>query len=341
MASATNIKNPAILYWIAGILLFVTIWIWRSSNSTDHRYALTIYSGRSEQLIQPLVDQFSRETGIRVRIRYGHTAEMVATILEEGRNSPADVILAQDAGSLGALAKTGHLETLPASLLDKVDTRFQAPDGDWIGISGRAFVLVYHIDRVPTDDLPSSLNDLLHPKWNRRIGWAPQNGSFQAFVTAMRVTRGEDAVRDWLTGLRDNGARSYAKNTPVLLAVAAGEIDMGLINHYYLHAVKKQMPELPLANHYLPEGTLLNIAGGGILQTSSKPHVAKQFLEFLLSDAAQTYFTEETFEYPLTSGIKPNPVLSPLELFSAPLLNLGDLDDLAGTLRLLRETRIL
>ena len=166
----------------------------------DDAETLTIYSGRSESLVQPILDQFEEESGVKVRVRYGDTAELAATILEEGGNSPADVFFAQDAGALGALADAGLLKTLPSMVLDLAPSQYRSQADLWVGISGRARVVAYNTDVLSPDDLPDSIFGFTAPEWEGRIGWAPQNGSFQAFVTGLRVLEGDDAARDWLEG---------------------------------------------------------------------------------------------------------------------------------------------
>lgn len=191
---------------------------------TPEKESLTIYSGRSEELVGPIIDQFASATGIDVQVRYGSTSEMAATILEEGRNSPADVFYAQDPGGLGAVE---HLfASIPDNTLNKVASRFRSPDGKWVGISGRARVVVYNPERLSEADLPDDIWDFTDPKWRGRIGWAPTNGSFQAMVTAMRVQWGEEKTREWILGIQANQPKIYPKNTPQVAAAAAGEIDV-------------------------------------------------------------------------------------------------------------------
>lgn len=303
---------------------------------------VTIYAGRSEELIQPILAQFEAETGIRVRVRYGQTAEMAATILEEGRRSPADLFFAQDAGALGALAEAGRLAPLPPATLERVDPRFRSTDGHWVGISGRARVLIFDPDRIDPNRVPDRLADLSEPSWRGRVGWAPPNGSFQAFVTAMRVTEGEGVARDWLISMRDNQARSYARNTAIVMAVAAGEIDVGLVNHYYLHAIQQERGAVfRLQNHYPAEGVLINIAGAGILDSAGQPEAAQQLIDFLLLETAQRYFTDQTFEYPLAAGVAPSAALPSLDDIVTPRFDLGQLHELDATLRLLQEIGLL
>ena len=303
---------------------------------------ITLYSGRSPHLLQPLLDRFSEETGIEVQVRYGGTAEMAATILEEGPRSPADIFFAQDAGALGALAVAGVFRPLPPDIVNLVDARFRSPDNLWVGISGRARVIAYNTDTVSPDQLPTSIDDLSDPRWRDRIGWAPLNASFQAFVTALRVERGEDEARQWLMGVAANRPRVYARNTAILNAVAAGEVDLGLVNHYYLHTMQAERGGgLPVANHTPPAGTLVNVAGAGILRTTTRFTAARQLLAYLLSEPAQRYFSDETFEYPLASGVPASPLLPDLVEIPVPSIDLNRLEDLEGTLRLLQELGIL
>jgi iron(III) transport system substrate-binding protein len=306
---------------------------------------LTVYSGRSESLVGPLVERFRSETGLEVEVRYAGTSELAATILEEGDASPADVFFAQDAGALGALAAEGRLAELPGSTLDRVDGRFRSPDGVWVGVSGRARVVVYDTRVLSEDDLPTSILDYTDPSWKGRIGWAPTNGSFQAFITAFRVLRGDDAAKAWLEGIQANEPKVFESNNAVLAAIAAGEVQVGFINHYYLMGQLAEQGEgFPVRNQFLPNGdvgALVNVAGAGILTTSRNPAAAQAFVDYLLAEASQEYFADETYEYPLVTGIAADPRLVPLADIAAPDVDLSDLADLEGTLRLIQEAGVL
>jgi iron(III) transport system substrate-binding protein len=210
--------------------------------------SLTIYSGREERLVKPMFDRFEQQTGIELNVRYGSSAELAATILEEGRNSPADVFFAQEAGLLGFVARQGLLKVLPQRTLDRVTPRFRAPGKRWVGTSGRARVLAYNTQELQRDQLPRSIWDLTRPQWKGKIGLAPTNASFQAFVAVMRIKHGEARTRDWLLGVRANDARFYGNNTQVVQAVGRGEVTLGLVNHYYLHNLRVQTPDLPVEN---------------------------------------------------------------------------------------------
>ena len=339
----SSFKSSFFLPLTLGILLLLVASVrLMRTDPADGAASLTVYSGRSEDLIQPLLDRFEEKTGITLQVRYGQTAEMAATILEEGANSPADIFFAQDAGALGALAQAGRFAPLPMPLLERVSPRFRSPSHHWVGVSGRARVLVYNPDRVDPEELPDDLTELCTPEWAGRVGWAPANGSFQAFVTAMRVTLGEEAARSWLACMRDNRTRSYAKNTPIVVAVDAGEIDIGLVNHYYLHAMQRERrTAMNIKNHYPSSSVLANVAGVGVIDTSTNQAQARAFIEFLLSETAQRYFTDETFEYPLVPDIPAHSALPALHTMDTPDMDLSELDDLQQTLERLQELGIL
>jgi len=303
---------------------------------------LTIYSGREEELVAPLFEKFTDATGVDVEVRYGDSAELAATIAEEGDNSPADVFFAQDPGSLGAVDP--QLEELPQATLDRVAARFRDAEGRWVGTSGRTRVLAYNTERVQKRDLPASVLELTGPEWKGRVGVAPTNASFQAFVTAMRLSLGDERTREWLEALRANGAKTYEKNLPIVEAVAAGEVDVGLVNHYYLALVKEEQPDAPVANHLFEAGdpgTLVSVAGAGVLASTDQRDDAEAFVEFLLSEDAQRFYVDqaEENEYPLVAGIDPPAGLVPLDEIQGPDVELTAFGaELESTVELLRET---
>ena len=303
---------------------------------------LTVYSGREEELVAPLFDMFEEETGVDVEVRYGDSAELAATIAEEGGNSPADVFFAQDPGSLGSVES--QLYVLPDEILDRVDTRFRDADGRWTGTSGRSRVLVYNTDALSEDEVPDTVQDLLDERWDGRIGVAPTNASFQAFVTAMRLSEGDDATRKWLTDLKALHPKIYEKNTPIVEAAASGEIDLGLVNHYYLYLVREEQPDAPIENHFLEEGdpgALVSVAGAAVLASSGQSENAQRFVDFLLSDDGQRFYVDEAeeAEYPLVAGIDAKAGLPPLASLHGPDVDLTSFGaEHEVTIELLRET---
>jgi len=269
---------------------------------------------------------------------------MAAQILEEGENSPADVFFGQDAGALGALAAEGRLMELPGEHLEPVASGLKDDNGQWVGLSGRARVVVFNTDAVAEDDLPDSIFDYTSSEWDGRIGWAPTNGSFQAFVTGMRVVEGEDATRSWLEDIRDGGAAAYENNGAILEAVSAGEVDVGFVNHYYLYPLLNEDPEAPLDQKFYGDGDLgglINVAGAGIVDTTADPESAEEFISFMTDEPAQRYFADETYEIPLVEGIEPADDVPALEELTVPEVDLNQLDDLEGTLDLLAEVGLL
>lgn len=310
------------------------------SESVEQKDTLVLYSGRSEDLVKPLIEMFTAETGIEVEVRYAGSAELAAQILEEGENSPADVFFAQDAGALGAVSKGGLFEFVPTETLAKVERIYSDIEGFWVGVSGRARILTYNPAKVT--DLPKSVFELAEPKWKGRIAIAPSNASFQAFVTAMRVVEGDEVTSLWLSAMKEN-AVIYEKNGAILDAVDAGQVDAGLINHYYWYAKAKEVGAANMKaklSAFAPGdlGNLVNVAGAGIVNDNS---ASRAFLEFLLSTSAQTYFAEQTAEYPLIAGISITEGLTPLSEVKSPDVDLSDLDTLGQTLDLIRAAGLL
>lgn len=313
--------------------------------ATGSDQKITVYSGRNEELMKPLFEQFTAATGIAVEARYAGTAAMAAQLLEEGDRSPADVFLAQDAGALGAVAKAGLFEPLPAEVTDLVPAEFRSSSGEWVGVTGRVRVLAYNPEQVAESDLPASVYDLTGPQWKGKVGVAPTNASFQAFVTAIVVRDGEDKARDFLTGLAANEPQIRDGNGAIMEDVEAGRIAVGLVNHYYLGEIAKERgvaPEdLNLKLHYFPGGdlgSLVNVAGIGVLKPAAADPDVRRFVDYLLSVEGQTYFAEQTNEYPVIDGA-PAPGYAPaLDSLTVPSVDLNDLDDLESTIALIQAS---
>ena len=303
---------------------------------------LVIYSGRQEALVGPLLERFEQQTGIATSVRYGNTAQLAAQLLEEGESTPADVYFSQDGGALGALGHAGRLEKLPQTVLDSVPARYRADDGTWVGTSGRARVIVYDPKQVAAQDVPDSVFELTDPRWRGKVGIAPSNASFEAFVTAIRVLRGDQAARDWLAGMRANQVQTFDNNVLILNAVEDGVVQLGLINHYYFYeqVAEEGAAAVPARLKYLPggdPGALVNVAGVGILRGSDHGPEARRFVEFLLSEQSQTYFARETKEYPLVAGVPVVAELPPLASLQSPQIDLSDLDTLEQTLKMIED----
>lgn len=315
-----------------------------SSSQAAPDGTITVYSGRSEKLVKPLLDEFSAATGVTVEFRPGDSGELAAQLLTEGHASPADVFFSQDAGALGALEKAGLLAALPQTSLDIVPEAYRSTTGAWVGTSGRVRVVVYNPELAPAP--PNTIDELLQPAWKGKIGFAPTNASWQSFVTALRVLRGEDGARQWLEGFKAQEPKAYERNGAVRDAVQSGEVALGLVNHYYLYEkiAAEGADKVTIENHYLAAGdpgVLVNVAGVGILKSSDNPVAAQALVDYLLSEHGQQYFTEKSFEYPLRAGVAPFEGLPPLDSLTPPEIDLADLDTLKETQQLLTDVGLL
>ena len=306
---------------------------------------LVIYSGRKESLVGAIIEEFENLTGVDVQVKYGKTFPVATMILEEGDNSPADIYYAQDPGGVGFLAAEGRLVTLPDDITGAVADWAKPADGSWIGISGRARVLVH---TATLTDLPSSCEELTDAKWKGKLGWAPTNSSFQTMVTGMRTMWGEEKTKQWLSDMMANDVGVYPKNTPQVAAAAAEEISIGLVNHYYLHRfISESGDSFNARNLFLSDGgpcSLVMVSGAGIVDTGKNRANAEKFLRFMTSKVAQQYFTGQIYEYPVLAGdhgVKTHMLLPALEDLNKPDLSMEDLSDLTGTQVIFRDLGML
>ena len=301
-----------------------------------------LYSGREDSLVQPLIDSFTQQTGITVDIRYAGTSELAAQLLEEGSNSPASVFLSQDAGALGALGREGLFAELPEDVTTRVNPSFTSLDGSWVGLTGRARVIVYDSATVSIDSLPTTADEVVGPAWSGKVGVAPGNASFQSFVTAYRVINGDSAADQWVAGLAISDPQIFDKNGAIVEAVNGGTLPLGLVNHYYWYRLASERGEenMRAKLHFTAPGdpaSIVNVTGVALLQAQSFDADALELIRFLVSDEAQQYFVETTFEYPLVEGVaapRGLPALSDLAVFD---FDLSDLASLGKTQQLLRK----
>ncbi len=320
-------------------LVFVTA----VSTAPAQKTSLTIYSGRDAALVKPIIDRFTRETGITLSVRYASSTSLATALVEEGGNSPADVYWSQEPGTLGLVAARGLLDRLPQKTVGRVPSRFSTPSRRWVGTSARSRALVYNTRAVPRRELPASVWGLTTARWKGKIGVAPTNASFQAFLGATINLFGESRVRTWLRGLQENDVRFYANNTAVVHAVGRGDVEAGLVNHYYLYNVLADTPDLPIANHWFRSGdpgNLVLAAGVGIVASTKKRATAQRFVDFLHSKWAQRFIARGpgAAEYPLIKGVPRRPGLPALTEIRGPRYNLGRLSvDIAPAVRLLLE----
>ncbi|MEQ3549494.1 extracellular solute-binding protein [Pseudonocardia nematodicida] len=303
---------------------------------------LTVYSGRSENRVQEILDRFETESGIPLDIRYGDTAELVAQILEEGDASPADVFFAQDAGALGALSEVGRLVPLSPGTTDGVVDGYVAADRSWTATTARARVITYDAQELSPEELPQSLDDLLDPRWAGRIGFPPGNSSFNTFVTAVRLDRGDDGAREWLEAFLAQDPERFSNNHGVIDAIENGQVDIGLTNHYYIYSRMDELGEenVRTRNHHVggdPLG-LVNVAGAGVMDTADDPARAEQLIAYLTAPEAQQWFTDTSGEYAVRDGITSATYEMPgIADLRQPDIELADLRSLDETLEMLQE----
>lgn len=306
--------------------------------------SITLYNGRNETLVGPILEQFEADTGIEVNVRSAGSGELGAQLLTEGDASPADVFLSQDAGALGAVSKAGLFAPLPDDVLAGIPEAYRAADGTWTGLSGRVRVLVVNPDLVP--EPPDTIDELVAGDYAGQIGFAPTNASWQSFVTGLRVLRGEDGAREWLEAFADQDPKAYEGNSQVRDAVDAGEIAIGLVNHYYLYEkiAAEGAENVTARNQYLAAGDpggLVNVAGAGVLASSANPEAAVELVRYLAGETAQAYFATETFEYPLLEGVPAFGDLPTLDSLDPPAIDLSDLDSIEATQELLADVGLL
>lgn len=334
-----------ILTALTAVALIASMSACTSQPENKSEGKVTVYAGRDEALIAPLIEQFTAETGIEVDVRYGSTPELSALLLEEGEQTPANVFLSQDAGALGALSAEGLLGTLPAVITDAVPAEYTSTDDTWVGITGRARVIAYDSEKYSESDLPDSVLELTSPQWSGLVGFPPGNASFQSFVTALRVLEGEQVAEQWVAEMAAQSPVLTEKNGATLDLINSGQLDVGLINHYYWYERAAELGEenMRVQLKFLPgdSGGIVNVTGAGILKNSTTDPDALAFVEFLISESAQEYFVTETFEYPLLPGVASPEGLPTLADLANTKFDLADLASLTQTQALLAKYGLL
>jgi iron(III) transport system substrate-binding protein len=316
-----------------------------TTGSGQSGESLTVYSSRTQSLVHPLLERYAKETGVNLRVKYDTSAAIVATLQEEGDNSPADVVYLGESSGLGALSQRAFLNALPQATLQKVDQRMRSGKGEWIGTSGRSKVLVYNTKAQNPAQLPTSVLDYVDPKWRGKIGWAPTHGEWQLLVTALRLELGDEAAQKWIEGIKANQPRTYPNLISIVQAAADGEIEVGFVNHYYIPRLIKERGESYGARNFFLKGgdpgSLVDVAGVAILKRSKNQATAQRFVDYMLGESAQKYFVEETYEYPLVKGIAGPVGLPSFAELNPPNIDPDKLADLDGTLRLLRAAAVI
>lgn len=301
------------------------------AGCADDEGELVLHAGGEEQLLRPLLDRFTAETGVRVRARFGDNADLASELLDEDAATDADVFLSQDAAALAALADRGRLSELPRDLVEPVDRRFRDPDRRWVGISARARVVAYNVARVPAAERPESVFALTDQRWRGRVAIVPRDTSFVAWVGGLSEQFGRDRVAAWLAALKANDAKRFDSEAAALRAIAEGAVDVAWVDHAALAALLEPEQSTAVANH-VPgqkadgEGTFVNVTGIAVIDGSDRADDVRRLVSFLLGADAQEHLRTQTGEYPLAAGARQSldlPPLAGLRLFDVPLDRLG------------------
>lgn len=300
-------------------------------SSFDESDDLLIYNAQHESLTKEWIDAFTKETGIKVSYRQGGDTELGNQLVAEGDASPADVFLTENSPAMAAVERAGLFADLGAATIDQVPAPYRPATGKWTGVAARSTVFVYNPSRLQADQLPTSLLDLQQPEWNGRWGAPPAKADFQAIVAALLQLEGEPATAQWLAGMKQN-AVVYNDNVATLKAVNAGEVDGGVIYHYYWFRDQSKTKEISgnTALHYFKNedpGAFVSLSGGGVLESSDKKDQAQQFITFITGRTGQEVLEKGTsFEYPVAGGVPADPALPPLDTLQAPAVDPSTLE---------------
>jgi iron(III) transport system substrate-binding protein len=289
---------------------------------------LTVYSAQHESLVRAMVEGFTEETGIELEFRDANDSELANQIVQEGDASPADVFLTENSPAIDVVDKAGLLAPAGEKTLGQVGEQYRPESGNWVGFAARSTVLGYQPEAISEAELPASLLDLAKPEWQGRVGIAAGGADFQAIVSAVLALRGEDETRAWLTGLEEN-AEIFASNTAVMKAVDEGQVDVGVMYHYYWY---RDQAESGLVGddvelHYFRNqdpGAFVSVSGAGVLASSDQPEAAQRLVEWLTSPEAQKRLADSSaLEYAVGVGVSSADVLPPLAELQAPDVDPG------------------
>ncbi len=309
---------------------------------------LTLYSGQHVQTTQALVAAFERESGISVSLRSDDEDVLADQIVTEGAHSPADVFYTENSPPLQYLSSKGLLAPVDASTLADTPGRFNAPDGNWVGVSARVSVMVYNTSQLTPAQLPRSAMELADPRWAGRIGIAGGETDFQPIVTSIARAHGEAEALRWLEAVKANaGGHDYASNEALTGAVNSGQVALGVINEYYWYRERAQVGPGGLHSaiaYFAPHdvGYVVDVSGAGILKSSSHQREAQRFLAFLTSVQGQEIIAHsDSFEYPIASGVTTAQHETPFDQLEPNGITIADLGTGAEAIRLLQEAQLL
>jgi iron(III) transport system substrate-binding protein len=293
--------------------------------------SITLYNAQHEDLMKEMTDAFTKSTGIKVELRNGSDLEMANQIAQEGDRSPADVFVTENSPAMTLVDGRRLFTPVSAAAAKQVPARYQPRDRDWVGFAARQTVFVYNTGKPASQDLPASIMDLADPRWKGRFGYSPTGADFQAIVSAVLALKGEAQTRAWLKGLKEN-AVAYQGNTKVMAAVNKGDIEGGVIYHYYWYQDQAEAgadSRNTKLHFFAPQdpGAFTSVSGAGILKSSDDVEKAQQLVRFLTGPAGQRVLAQSSaLEYPIASGVPAPAALKPLAELDAPVVDIDKLN---------------
>jgi len=298
---------------------------------SEDKPSITVYNAQHKELLEALAPGFTKETGIEVKLRNGSDFELANQLVQEGSASPADVFLTENSPAMSLVDSKGLFAPVDDKTLAQVPAQFSPSNGNWMGFAARSTVLVYNTAKVKQPELPASILDLAKPEWKGKISFSPSGADFQAIVSAVLETKGEAATKAWLKGLKDNGT-VYQGNNVVLQSVNSGEIEAGVIYHYYWYRDQQESGEnssdskLSFFGDKDP-GAFVSVSGAGVLKSSKNKAAGQKFLEYLSGEKGQQALADSyALEYPLNPAVKLKPPVKPFSELDPPVIDVSNLN---------------
>jgi iron(III) transport system substrate-binding protein len=310
--------------------------------------SLILYNGQHPQTTQALVAGFEKATGIQVEVRSNDEDVLAVQLVEEGSASPADLFCTENSPALEYLQDKGLLAHLPDAILGRVQSKYDSPEGDWVGVSARVSVLAYNTRLLKPAQLPTSVMQLSQRRWKGLLAIAPGETDFQPIVTSIARRYGRAAALTWLEAIKSNaGQQVYPDNETITSAVNSGQAEIGIINHYYWYRLQAEIGASQIHSaiaYFAPHdaGYVIDVSGAAVLKSSPHRAAAERFLGFLVSHAGQEILAQsDSFEYPLGSGVVTAKPLRPFSSLQPAPLTIADLGDGAEAVALLHKAQLL
>lgn len=316
---------------LAGVAAVVALALPMSACSLLSPPDLVVYNAQHEELLDEIVPLFEEQTGLDVELRSGKDLEMANQIVEEGKDSPADVFLTENSPAMSIVDNAGLFAEVPEGALANIPERYVPEDRRWVGFLARSTVAMYNTGSMTEADMPASILDFAKPEWKGRVGFSPTGADFQAIVSAVLELEGEEATREWLAGLKANGV-VLQNNLVVMQAVDSGEIDAGIAYHYYWYRDREEngQDSDSSALHFFGDqdpGAFLSVSGAGILAAGEHQDAAAQFVEWLTGAEAQQAMAESyALEYPLNPEASLNPDVKAFDELEPPTVDMANLN---------------